>query len=180
MADEARAAAQQAAGQLVELVDADGRVVEVVTRAEMRARPGARHRCTYVVVQRPSGAVVVHQRAAWKDVSPSAWDLAFGGVCGVGEGWRESAERELEEEAGLVGVDLLDLGQAAWTDGHAALVGRVYLAVTDRPLRPADGEVVALDEVTPGDLDAWLAARELVDDTPAVVLPLLRPHLRSR
>ena len=69
----------------------------------------------YVVVLRPGDRVVVHQRAAWKDVAPSAWDLAFGGVCGVGEGWLESATRELAEEAGLTDVPLTDLGQGTWT-----------------------------------------------------------------
>jgi 8-oxo-dGTP pyrophosphatase MutT (NUDIX family) len=163
--------------QLVELVDADGSVLEVVPRREMRARAGARHRCTYVVVLRSSGAVVVHQRAPWKDVRPSAWDLAFGGVCDVGEPWRASAERELAEEAGLVGVDLLDLGAGEWSDGTVALLARAFLARTDAPLAPADGEVVAVDEVPLAHLDAWLATHDVVDDSPAVVLPLLRAHL---
>lgn len=165
------------ADELVELVDADGTVAEVVTRQAMRARAGARHRCTYVVVMRPSGTVVVHQRAPWKDVAPGAWDIAFGGVCAVGERWREAAARELAEEAGLSDVPLTDLGQGTWTDGHAALIGRVYLARTEGPLRPTDGEVVALDEVSVDDLDRWMISHDLVADSPAVVLPLLRAHL---
>jgi 8-oxo-dGTP pyrophosphatase MutT (NUDIX family) len=175
--------AADAAEQLVELVDADGRVLEVVSRAEMRRRPGVRHRCTYVVVVRPGGGVVVHQRAPWKDVAPSAWDIAFGGLCGVGEGWLDAATRELEEEAGLVGVPLVELGGGTWTDGHAALVGRAYLATTDAVLAPADGEVVAIEEVPWPELEAWMADREghggLVADSPAVVMPLLRRHLAS-
>ncbi len=166
--------------ELVEIVDEDGVVLEVVTRREMRARPQARHRCTYVVVVRTDGRVVVHQRAAWKDVSPSAWDLAFGGVCGVGESWVVSATRELEEEAGLVGLDLLDLGPVRWGDDRVALLGRVFVTVHDGPLAPADGEVVALDEVPVDQLDAWMASRPLVDDTPVVVPPLLRDWWRSR
>lgn len=168
------------ADELVELVDAAGAVIDVVTRRDMRARAGARHRCTYVVVLRSSGAVVVHQRAPWKDVAPSAWDIAFGGVCGVGEGWHESATRELAEEAGLSDVPLTELGEGTWTDGHAALIGRVYLARTDAPLRPADGEVVALAEVEVADLDSWMAVSDLVADSPPVVLPLLRAHLGSQ
>ncbi len=50
-------AAARATGQQVEIVDVNGNVIEVV----------------------------VHQRAPWKDVAPSLWDLAFGGVCDVGE-----------------------------------------------------------------------------------------------
>lgn len=172
-------AAERAAAQLVEVVDEDGTVLEVVTRAELR-RTGARHRCTYVVVVRSSGHVVVHQRAAWKDVSPSAWDLAFGGLCDVGEGWLESARRELAEEAGVTGVDLVDLGQVAWSGRGSSLIGRVYVAEHDGPLVPADGEVVALDEVPAADLLDWVGRTALVDDSPVVVLPLLLPHLGLR
>ncbi|CAN5511898.1 hypothetical protein BH23ACT9_BH23ACT9_13010 [soil metagenome] len=164
--------AAAAGRQMVEIVDRDGRVVDVVTRAEMR-RSGGRHRCTYVVVVRSNGAVVVHQRAGWKDVAPLAWDLAFGGVCDVGEGWAESARRELAEEAGLTGVALQDLGQVTWEGDGASLLGRVFLVRHDGPLAPADGEVVALDEVPLAALGDWMARTDVVDDSPAVVLPLL-------
>ncbi|HUG83975.1 MAG TPA: NUDIX domain-containing protein [Euzebya sp.] len=172
MIDEAGEAAR-AAGQLVEVVTADGTVVDVITRAQLR-QTGARHRCTYVVVVRSSGHVVVHQRAAWKDVSPSAWDLAFGGLCDVGEGWLQAARRELAEEAGITDVPLIDLGDVAWEGNGTALVGRVFVAVSDGPVRPADGEVVAVDEVPLVDLGRWMAGRLMVDDTPEVVPPLLR------
>ena len=67
------------ADELVEVVDADGNVERVVTRAEMRAQ-NLPHRNIAVVVQRSDGRLVVHQRADWKDVYPSLWDVAFGGV----------------------------------------------------------------------------------------------------
>ncbi|WP_370323724.1 NUDIX domain-containing protein [Euzebya sp.] len=162
----------------VELVDADGQVLEVVTRAELRRRGrAARHRCTYVVVLRPSGDVVVHRRADWKDVYPGAWDLAFGGICDVGEGWRESARRELAEEAGVTGVDLEDLGQVTWQAPGAALLGRVFVAPYDGPVAPADGEVAEVDEVPAADLRSWITGRDVVSDSPDVVLPLLEAHL---
>lgn len=105
-------AAARATRQQVGIVDVNGNVIEVIDRAEMRRR-GARHRCTYVVVIRTDGRVVVHQRAPWKDVAPSLWDLAFGGVCDVGEGWLASAKRELAEGAGIAGVELTHLGPVA-------------------------------------------------------------------
>lgn len=165
-----------AAAQLVEVVDVDGTVLQVIPRAELRRR-GLRHRCTYVVLVRSSGSVVVHQRADWKDVSPSAWDLAFGGICDVGEGWLPSARRELAEEAGITDVALTELGQVAWQGEGAVLIGRVFVGVHDGPLDPADGEVVALDEIPAGELAAWVARTDTVEDSPDVVLPLLLPHL---
>ena len=73
-----------AADELVEVIGPDGVVERVVTRAEMRAQ-NLRHRNIAVFVQRSDGRLVVHQRADWKDVYPSLWDIAFGGVPGVGE-----------------------------------------------------------------------------------------------
>ncbi|MDG1088200.1 MAG: hypothetical protein P8P20_10715, partial [Acidimicrobiales bacterium] len=69
-----------AAAQLVEHVDEDGAVIEIVTRAEMRART-LRHRSVYVAVLDSDDRLLVHKRADWKDVFPGAWDLAFGGIC---------------------------------------------------------------------------------------------------
>ena len=79
----------------VEAVDPDGRVERIVSRREMRAG-NLRHRATFVVVQNGHGDVLVHQRARWKDIWPSRWDLAFGGVCGVGETWDVAARREVQ------------------------------------------------------------------------------------
>ena len=87
--------------ELVDLVDADDLVVEVVTRAEARARgAAARHRACYVAVLTSDGDLVVHRRADWKDVYPGYWDVCFGGVLGAGEAWDDAAHRELLEEAG--------------------------------------------------------------------------------
>ena len=72
------------ADEPVEIIDERGTVIAVVRRAEMRAG-NLRHRNIAVFVQRGDGRLVVHQRADWKDVYPSAWDIAFGGVPGVGE-----------------------------------------------------------------------------------------------
>jgi len=49
----------------VEYVDADGTVLEVVTRAEVRAR-GQRHRVTCLAVVDGDGRLVAHQWADWK------------------------------------------------------------------------------------------------------------------
>ncbi len=164
------------AAELVEVVDDEGRIVEVVTRAEIRAG-NLRHRCTYVVVVTSAGEVVVHQRAPWKDVHPSHWDLAFGGIAGVGESWAEAARRELAEEAGIVGVELVELGPVRYDEADGRIDGRVYLVVHDGEPTCPDGEVVAIDRVPSGDLDRWCASRPVCPDSAAIVLPALRRHV---
>ncbi len=157
--------------ELVEEVDAAGAVVGVVSRKEMRTT-NLRHRNVAVIVQRTSGRIVVHQRAAWKDVHPLLWDIAFGGVPGVGETDHEAAIRELGEEAGIiVGEDeLVDLGSGSHDDDHTRWVGRFFAVRTDETLTPSDGEVIQMSEVQPAELTDWTTDHPLCPDVHPLLL----------
>jgi len=145
-------------------------VLRVVTRAQMRAEL-LRHRCTYIGVIDTTGArLLIHQRAATKDVFPSYWDVCAGGVCTAGESWDESAQRELAEELG-VDASLEHLGWGTWEGGGASLVGHVYLARTDGPFTFADGEVVQARFVTRDELDALLETEQFCTDSIELALP---------
>ena len=163
-----------AADERVEVVDADGVVVEVCTRAEMRAA-NARHRATYIVVRRADGAVLVHQRAPWKDIWPGRWDVAFGGVCDAGEAWGPAACRELAEEAGveIPEAALRPFGAVVFESSETRVVGQVYGCVHDGPFTFPDGEVVAHAWVAPAEVRAWAAGHSLCADAAAVVVPLV-------
>ena len=153
----------------VEVVDPDGAVERVVPRRVVR-KGNLRHRATFVVVHNSRDEVLVHQRAAWKDIWPSRWDLAFGGICGVGESWAEAAARELGEEAGLH-AEMVDLGPVRFESAETRAVGRVYVARHDGPGTFPDGEVVDHAWVPVAELAAWAETHELCDDSAAVVLP---------
>ena len=159
------------------MVDEDGAVLRVVTRAEMRAG-NLRHRSVGVVVRRPGDrAVLAHRRAGWKDVWPGLWDVAFGGVCAVGEEPLASVVRELAEEAG-VDVDpaaMRFLGRDRFEDGAVRVVGFLYETEHAGPFTFADGEVEEVVWVPFTDLGAWLADHEVVPDSRAMAVPLLRP-----
>lgn len=159
--------------ELVDWVEADGTVIGVVTRAEMRARK-LRHRATSIVVVNSSDELVVHKRADWKEVYPGWWDLAFGGVVGAGEDWLESAERELAEEAGITGQPLEWLEATSYEADDGALIGQAYLVRWDGEIAFNDGEVVAIDTVPIADLDRWLENRLVCLDSLHCLLPLIR------
>lgn len=149
----------------VEVLGADGEVTRVVSRRQMRDE-NLRHRNVAVVVQRSTGLVVAHQRSDWKDVHPSLWDVAFGGVPNVGETDECAAVRELAEEAGLiVGIDdLVDLGRGTHDDEHTRWTGRFFVVATDADLVPADGEVAQMMEVSPAELPVWVAGHPVCPD----------------
>lgn len=156
-----------AAAQLVEHVDAEGNVLAIVTRAEMRAR-SLRHRSVYIAVLDQYDRLLVHKRAPWKDVFPGAWDLAFGGVCDVGESWADSAVRELREEAGVSG-DLTDHGPVQFEAPGVALVGHLYTCRHEGPFSFDDGEVTDVRWVPLAELASFVAANVVPPDSAKIV-----------
>jgi isopentenyldiphosphate isomerase len=161
------------AQQLVEWVDGDGRVLGIVSRSRVRAE-NLRHRSVFVVVRSAADEVLVHRRAAWKDVWAGHWDLAAGGVCAVGEPWGAAARRELAEELGVEVIDVTELGAFAYEDRQVAELARVYEVRHDGPFRFDDGEVTEVAWVPLGELDAWMADRAVCPDSATGVRPLLR------
>jgi len=156
-----------AAAQLVEHVDEQGNVIEVVTRAEMRDR-ALRHRSVYIAVVDSSDRLLVHKRADWKDVFPGAWDLAFGGVCDVGEDWESSAHRELHEEAGVTG-ELVDRGPVNFEAPGVALIGRFFVCRHNGPFTFNDGEVTDTRWVPVADIADFVDKNEVPPDSELVV-----------
>lgn len=162
--------------ELVEEVDEQGRVVRIVTRAEMRAQR-LRHRATFIAVTDHAGRLLVHQRSPAKDLWPSRWDIAAGGVAAVGESWIDGARRELAEELGIV-APVRELGRGTYEDDDVRTVAAIFAASHDGDVQFADGEVVAARWVTAAQLDELLSTEECCPDSVALVLPLVRPLLR--
>ncbi|MDH4147681.1 MAG: NUDIX domain-containing protein [Acidimicrobiia bacterium] len=165
-----------AAAELVEWVNDDGSVRAVVPRARMRAER-LLHRSVFVVVRSVDEAsVAVHRRADWKDVWPSYWDVAFGGVVAVGESWVDAARRELAEEAGVVAAPagLRQLGEFRYRDEAVDELACVFETRSDGPFCFSDGEVASSGWVPVGGLEAWTAERPVCPDSLAGVVPLLR------
>jgi len=160
------------APELVDVVDEEGRVVATVTRAEMRAGR-LRHRCVFVVVRRSDGRVLVHQRSATKDLWPSAWDLAVGGVVTTGEEWDAAAMRELAEEVGIEDVRLHFVRDARYADPDVDELARVYVVTWDGPVRFVDGEVVSPEWLSPAELAERIGRLPFCPDSVALTADLV-------
>jgi isopentenyldiphosphate isomerase len=124
----------------VDVVDEHDRVVDTVSRGEVRRR-GLLHRCTYVLVRITSGEVLVHRRTDTKDIYPGAYDLFSGGVCAAGESYDDCARREVAEEFGVMGVDLRFLFRHRYRGPGSQVWGAVYEVEWDRPVRHQESEV---------------------------------------
>ena len=86
----------------VDHVDEEDRVIERVTRRQMRA-DNLLHRSVFILCFDPQGRVYVQRRTTTKDVFPGMYDMFVGGVVEAGETYDHSAQREIAEELGIVG-----------------------------------------------------------------------------
>ena len=160
--------------ELVDIVDDDDRVVATVTRAEMRSGR-LQHRAVSIAVMSSDRRLLVHRRADDKDVWPSMWDLAAGGVVAAGESYEVAAHRELAEELGVEVADFHYLGEGHFVDESVALIGRGYLAGHDGPFTFTDGEIAEVRWVDAAGLQALMTTERFVPDSVALLLPLLLP-----
>lgn len=101
-------------------------------------------RSTNVFVLNAKGELLCHQRSLEKERLPGAWVTHVGGHVGAGESYEENAQKELEEEAGV----LIDRSRFIhWrTTKHerSHLWMRDYVTLIDAPLdtfKPQPGEV---------------------------------------
>ncbi|MFJ9662330.1 NUDIX domain-containing protein [Streptomyces griseoflavus] len=130
------------AEEIIDIVDADDRVVGRSPRGEAYAR-GLRHRCAFVLVRDAGGRLFVHRRTAAKQVFPSLYDMFVGGVVGAGEGYDEAALREAEEELGVSGLPRpAYLFKFLYDDGAGRTWwSAVYEVRCELPVRPQAEEV---------------------------------------
>jgi isopentenyldiphosphate isomerase len=157
--------------ELVEVIDDEGAVVATVSRQEMRDR-NLLHRSVLVAVVNGADELLVHKRAAWKDLWPDTWDVAVGGVVAPGEAWESAAARELVEETGVV-AELGYLGEDTYADDDVRELARIYHARSEGPFSFDDGEIVEAAWVPLDQVRQWLEGRPVCPDGVALVLPRL-------
>jgi isopentenyldiphosphate isomerase len=138
--DGAEAMTHDAANELVDVVDEEGRAIGTVTRGEMRGRR-LRHRCVYLLVFNGRGDLFIHLRTPAKDVFPSHWDVTVGGVLAAGESFDAAAVREGREELGVALAPEPSFS-FHYADERSAVDGMVYRAVHDGPFRLQVEEIV--------------------------------------
>ncbi|MGH8354130.1 MAG: NUDIX hydrolase, partial [Pseudomonas sp.] len=113
-------------------VDADNQPLGGLPRAELRSR-GLIGRGTFILLFNSAGELCVHRRTLSKALYPGYWDVAAGGMVLEGEGYAESAARELEEELGVSGVALSEHGRFFFDQPDNRLWCAVFSAVWDGP-----------------------------------------------
>ena len=140
--------------EIVTVVDAENRPVAELPRHRVRSE-NLPHRATYIFVFDRRGRVLVQLRTAIKDIYPSHYDLAAGGVVAAGESYEECAEREAAEELGIRDTSLEWKFDIYHEDERNRCFGRVFACEHEGPftLQPEEVESVAfhsVDEIAAG------------------------------
>ena len=86
--------------ELFDVVDEQNQLIGVRPRSEVH-RLNLRHRAAHIFLFRSDGSMLIHLRTATKEEFPSVWTSSASGHVSSGEGYAESAERELQEELGI-------------------------------------------------------------------------------
>jgi 8-oxo-dGTP pyrophosphatase MutT (NUDIX family) len=130
-----REAAHRAASdaELIAWVDEQDNLLGTLVRSDLRQR-GLIGRCTFILLFNSAGELCVHRRTLSKAIYPGYWDTAAGGMVAAGETYEQSAARELEEELGVSGVELIAHDHFYYEDGASRLWCSSFSAVWDGPL----------------------------------------------
>ena len=149
--------------ELLDLVDAENRVVGTVPRAQVHGDPALRHRAVHVMVYDRRGALLLQKRAAGKDIAPGLWDTSVGGHLAVGESYPAAAVREAREELGLVLTpgQLEPQHEYVWRSAVETEHVRSFRVRSDGPFTAPPEEIEELRFWSPGELRAAIGSGAL-------------------
>ena len=99
--------------ELFATFDRQGRSLGLVPRPEVH-RLGLWHKSAQVFIFDHQGRLLMQRRAAEKDLYAGLWDYSVGEHLQPQESHCEGALRGLEEELGITGVMLKELGEQRW------------------------------------------------------------------
>ncbi|MDP3815614.1 NUDIX hydrolase [Pseudomonas sp.] len=147
-AEQAHRAASDA--ERIAWVDEQDRPLGGLLRRELRERRLI-GRGSYILLFNSLGELCVHRRTLSKALYPGYWDVAAGGMVLEGEGYAESAARELAEELGIQDVALVEHAHFLYDAPESRLWCTAFSAVSDAPLVLQPEEVlearfISLDE----------------------------------
>jgi 16S rRNA (adenine1518-N6/adenine1519-N6)-dimethyltransferase len=157
------APAQNATGEIFDVVDENDRIVDRAPRGEVHAK-NLRHRATHIFIFNARGEIFLQRRSVWKDQAPGCWGSSAAGHVDHGEEYLTAALRELDEELGLRGVGAGDL-QAVATLPPTAANGwefvRLFQMRHEGPFRWPASEVETGAFFAPEAIDTWMEHRPL-------------------
>jgi len=149
--------AQDVHGELFDVVDENNRVTGKSSRHEVHTQR-LRHRAVHVFVFNKKGELFLQKRSRWKDAHPLKWDSSASGHLNSGEGYDETAVREVVEELGVhADVGLIGTVAACPNTGHEFV--QLYRASHEGPFVLPRSEIECGGFFPVPLIARWMAAR---------------------
>jgi isopentenyldiphosphate isomerase len=90
--------------ELFDIIDREDHIIGKATRQQVHGNPDLIHRVIHILIFNSAGDWYLQQRNWNKDTQPGKWDTAVGGHVDMGESYDDAAQREMEEELGIVDI----------------------------------------------------------------------------
>nr|WP_226894636.1 16S rRNA (adenine(1518)-N(6)/adenine(1519)-N(6))-dimethyltransferase RsmA [Luteolibacter marinus] len=148
----------QKGDEVFDVVDEADDVVGQATRREVHENK-LLHRAVHVFVVNRHGELLLQKRSRFKDLHPGVWDSSAAGHLDCGEGYEPAAIRELEEEMGIVGAEVEEVGRIGARPETGWEHVRLFLVRWDGVPRFPRSEVESTLWMKPDELEAWIAER---------------------
>lgn len=144
--------------EMFDVVDEQDNVVGQQTRDKVH-REDLLHRAVHIFVFNKHRELFLQKRSRLKDRHPGVWDSSAAGHLNAGEGYQETALRELEEELGIRDVELEEFGRVAACEGTGWEHVRIYLARHDGAMRFPCSEIESGQWFPIEEIRVWVEAR---------------------
>ncbi|MDG1357130.1 MAG: 16S rRNA (adenine(1518)-N(6)/adenine(1519)-N(6))-dimethyltransferase RsmA [Akkermansiaceae bacterium] len=148
----------QDSDEVFDVVDHDDNVLRQELR-EVVHREDLLHRAVHVFVFNKNKELFLQKRSRLKDKHPGVWDSSAAGHLNAGEGYDETAVRELEEELGIISNDLQEVASLSASVETGWEHIKLYLARHDGALRFPCSEIETGEWFSMDEIRAWIAAR---------------------
>ena len=148
--------------ELLDLVDANDKVIGEVIREEANTSPSNTHREVAVILVDSQNKILLQKRSHYKTVNPGMWSVTAGHVL-KGEDTLEAAHTELQEELGF-DTELVFITKAFHTYDWETHFMYYYVGIhTGQPIVLETAEVAETRFFSEADLDVFIAAGENVN-----------------
>jgi 16S rRNA (adenine1518-N6/adenine1519-N6)-dimethyltransferase len=144
----------------ISFVDADDTVIGEGSKQEAWSK-GIACRIVRIFIFNVKGDLLILKRSDNRTSLPGRWDQSAAGHVDAGEDYLTAAKRELEEEAGITGLELVEKGNLYTNETDEAdkvkkRFNRLYVAVYDGEVHPNTEEVSEARWIAPAELDEWM------------------------
>jgi len=124
---------------------------------------GTIKRVVQIFLFNTKGDVLIAKRGATAPFFPERWNASTAGHVDVGESYAHAAEREMQEEIGVSGVSLIEVGKAYMEEDIDGWMGKnfctVYRGRYDGDIDTSSIEISEARWIRPDELEAWMAER---------------------